>query len=152
MAPLLQFLSLFVLLSLCHSESRGGPRDSVCKSDNRGFMLYKGHGERRKLDEEAYKVTISLIREKDNQIVDCVENSTRYIGTYFAEFLQNILSLVVHCVVRINATKFFKGFIITSTLPGTGYPANFVGKFRKSVHLYSDENLAMACDNTVSHS
>ena len=83
MAPLLQLLSLFVLLSLCHSELNGGPRDSVCRSSNEGFIPGHGHGKRPNLDEEKYKVTISLIREKDNQTVDCVENSTRYIGTYF---------------------------------------------------------------------
>ena len=81
MAALLQLLSLFVLLSLCHSESKGGPRDSVCNSNNKGFMLKAGHGKRLVLDEK-YNVTIILIREKDNKIVDCVENSTRYIGTF----------------------------------------------------------------------
>ena len=79
MAALLQLLSLFVLLSLCHSESKNGPRDSVCKS--KGFIPTSGHGEDPKLDKKEYNITITLIREKDNQIVDCVENSTRYIGT-----------------------------------------------------------------------
>lgn len=54
-------------------------------------------------------------------------------------------------LVRINATKHFKGFIITSTEPGTGYPANFVGKFHKKPHEYKNENLIHLCENAVAH-
>jgi len=54
--------------------------------------------------------------------------------------------------VIINATEKFKGFIITSTVPGTGYPARFVGKFDYRVWLYSEENLVRACENTMAHS
>ena len=152
MASLLQLFSLFLLLSLCHSESLRGPRDSVCKVNNKGFMLKGGHGKRPVLDEEKYKVTISLIREKDHQIVDCVEDSTRYIGKLLLNICRLFYQWCALVVVRINSTQYFKGFIITSTVPGMGYPANFVGKFRKTVRTYSDENLLVACENTISHS
>lgn len=80
MAPLLQFLCLFALFSLSFSEGKGGPRDSVCKSDNKGLIPQKGHGKEKDHGKE-YNVTIILIKEKDNQTVDCVENNERYIGT-----------------------------------------------------------------------
>ena len=54
--------------------------------------------------------------------------------------------------VIINATERFKGFIITSTVPGTGYPARFVGKFDYRVWQYTTENLIRACENTMAHS
>lgn len=82
MAALLQLLSLFVLLSLCQSESKGGPRDSVCNSDNTGFLPSKGHGIPPALDEEEYKVTVTLIKQNNNQAVNCVDNKTDYIGTF----------------------------------------------------------------------
>lgn len=150
MATLLHFLSLFVLLSLSHSESRG-LRSSICNSNNKGFIPKKHHGPRPKLDENQYNVTISLI--KNNKVVTCVENNTQYIGTCI--LICVVAGFHIRCsllVVRINATKYFKGFIITSTRPGTGYPANFVGKFKRKVYLYSDENIQYACDNTISHS
>ena len=83
MAPLLQLLSIFVLLSLSHSESKGGPRVSVCDSDNKGLIPKWSHGERKSLDEKEYKVTVTLLREKDNKPVDCVDDKARrYIGMF----------------------------------------------------------------------
>jgi len=64
----------------------------------------------------------------------------------------NFINVLILFIVIINATKFFKGFIITSTQPGTYYPANFEGRFDRKVHDYSEQNLLYCCDNTISHS
>ena len=156
MAPLLKLLSLFALLSLSHSESKGGPRDSVCKSNNKGFIPFGQHGDTgMDVQKKGYKVFITLIREVDNQTVTCVEGNTKYIGTFAVNYLFAycfINAVFGAPVVRINATHRFNGFIITSTKPGVGYPANFVGVFEERVEKYSDENLALACENTISHS
>lgn len=83
--PLLQLLSLFLLLSLCYSESKGGPRVSVCASDNKGLVPKRGHGPDPKLDEKEYNITITMRysnKPNDEQIVDCVEDKTLYNGMY----------------------------------------------------------------------
>lgn len=149
----LQFLSLFLLLSLSNSE-REGPRDSVCRSNNKGFLPFRGHGLRPKLNETKFNVTIMLVKEDNNQTVTCVEEKTRYRGRYFFNVCRysNCINVLILLVVIIKATKFFKGFIITSTQPGTYYPANFEGRFDRKVRDYSEENLLYCCDNTISHS
>lgn len=63
----------------------------------------------------------------------------------FAGCLINVVHWLT--LVRINATKHFKGFIITSTKPGTGYPANFVGKFDTK----PAKNLIHLCENAIAH-
>ena len=79
MAVLVQlFILLPALLPLCYSEGKGGPRDSICRS--KGFVPFKGHDPRKIFAQEHHKVTITLIREKDNEIVDCVEDDERYTG------------------------------------------------------------------------
>lgn len=74
-----------MLVSLSHSESKGGPRVSVCHSDNKGLVPKWDHGTRKLLDEKEYKVTVTLLRESDMQPVDCVDDKARkYIGIYFS--------------------------------------------------------------------
>jgi len=80
---LLQLFSFFLLLSLSHSESKGGPRESVCSEDNIGFKLKEGHGPVPDLDKEKYKATITLVKEGDDTPVDCVEGGkTKYEGLW----------------------------------------------------------------------
>lgn len=78
---LLQLLTFFLLLSLSHSESKGGPREAVCSQDNIGFKLKEGHGPVPDLDKEEYKATITLVKEGEDTPVDCVEGGkTKYEG------------------------------------------------------------------------
>jgi len=80
---LLQFFTFFVLLSLSHSRSKGGPRESICSSDNVGFKLKEGHGPVPELDQEQLNVSITLVKEVENTPVDCVEGGkTKYNGMY----------------------------------------------------------------------
>ena len=84
MALLVQlFILLLALLPLCDSESTGGPRDSICRT--KGFVPFKGHDPRKIFSQEHYKVTVTLIREKDNETVDCVEDDAKYTGITWSE-------------------------------------------------------------------